>query len=56
MSEDRKRLEEQVLNQTLPIPEITETKIQAAYSPSVSAPCVMSGPPAWLQPSSPSPA
>ena len=31
MSEDRKRLEEQVLNQTLPIPEITETKIQAAY-------------------------
>ena len=31
MSEDRKKLEQQVLGQTIPIPEMTEAKIQAAY-------------------------
>ena len=31
MSEDRKRLEEQVLKQSIPVSRITEDKIQAAY-------------------------
>ncbi|MCI8861665.1 MAG: DUF4367 domain-containing protein [Lachnospiraceae bacterium] len=31
MSEDRKRLEEQVLKQSIPVSKITEDKIQAAY-------------------------
>lgn len=31
MSEDRKKLEQQVLGQAIPIPEMTEAKIQAAY-------------------------
>ncbi|NBK93164.1 DUF4367 domain-containing protein [bacterium 1XD21-13] len=31
MSEDRKRLEERVLTQSIPIPKVTEDKIEAAY-------------------------